>query len=867
MPNFTKEQMREIMGVQSNIRNLSIIAHIDHGKSTLTDSLLQHAGIMSKAKAGTMKGRETDTRKDEQERGITIKSTGVSMYFKYKSIKDDLAVEQTEETTETKTETTEEEVEISKDAYLINLIDSPGHVDFSSEVTAALRVTDGAIVVVDCMEGVCVQTETVLRQAISEKVRPILFLNKLDRVFLEVKLEPHDVYLRLRKTIESVNAILGTYEDEDLGDLQLDPVSGRVAFGSGYHQWAFTLKHFARMYAPQFNKTPKEMMKFLWGEYYYNNETKKWSKNSENGKHDIGFVKLIIKPIRNLIEAIMTNKKAKDGTPVYLKMLTKLNVKISKEDMELTDKKLVKAVMRTWLPASDTLLQMSVDHLPSPVQAQAYRTKYLYTGPQDDVCAEAMKKCDPNGPLMMYISKMIPTDVGSGRFYAFGRVFSGTVTSGKKYKIMGANYEHGNKRDLYEGKSVQRVVTMMGAKTDQMVDVPCGNTCAIIGIDNYLLKTGTISSEEEAYPVRDMKYAVAPVVRRSVSTMSAGDLPKLVEGLKRLAKSDPLVEIYQDEETGEHIVAGAGELHLEICLSDLEDFMKGTKLRINEPVVSYRETITEAFESTILTKSPNNHNRLFVTAEPMPQRLQDEIEEGKISVDNRENKEQARYLQTEFDYSVDRMGKRLWALGPDSKGANMFVDDTKAVDYLIEIKESVKSGFGWATRSGPLCGEPLRGVRINLQDVTLHADAIHRGMGQILPTTRRVVCGAVLTGKPRLMEPMYKCTITVPESSAGSVYGLVSNRRGIIEEDAYDDSGIRKIITTSLPVAESFGFEAELKSTTGGKGFTTLTFSHWKIINSDPLEEGSMANNIVNKIRERKGLGPMLGIERYTDRL
>lgn len=227
----------------------------------------------------------------------------------------------------------------------------------------------------------------------------------------------------------------------------------------------------------------------------------------------------------------------------------------------MSGKQLLKAVMSKWLPAADCLLEMMVLHLPSPRVAQKYRTSYLYEGPQEDVIAQSMRNCDPKGPLMIYISKMVPA-ADKGRFYAFGRVFSGTVGSGQKVRIMGANYKPGKKDDVFE-KNITRTVLMMGRTVESIPDVPCGNTVALSGVDQYLIKTGTIASCDfpESYPIRSMKYSVSPVVRVAVKPKNPGDLPKLVEGLKKLAKSDPLV-VCEFEETGENVIAGCGELHV-----------------------------------------------------------------------------------------------------------------------------------------------------------------------------------------------------------------------------------------------------------------------------------------------------------------
>ncbi|CCJ28651.1 unnamed protein product, partial [Pneumocystis jirovecii] len=474
-----------------NIRNMSVIAHVDHGKSTLTDSLVQKAGIISAASAGN--ARFTDTRPDEQERGVTIKSTAISLYAELdkESVKD----------IPHKTESNE---------FLINLIDSPGHVDFSSEVTAALRVTDGALVVVDCVEGVCVQvsigniicfqslffkTETVLRQALAERIKPVVIINKVDRALLELQISKEDLYQSFSRTIESVNVIISTYLDKAIGDVQVYPDKGTVAFGSGLHGWAFTIRQFAVRYSKKFGVDKQKMMERLWGDNYFNPKTKKWTRNStdSDGKPlERAFNQFVLDPIFKIFSAVMNFKKDEIMT-----LLQKLSITLTSEERELEGKALLKVVMRKFLPAADALLEMMVIHLPSPEVAQKYRCETLYEGPQDDECAVGIKACDPKGPLMVYVSKMVPTS-DKGRFYAFGRVFSGTVRPGLKLRIQGPNYVPGKKDDLFI-KNVQRTVLMMGRYVEAIEDCPAGNIVGLVGVDQFLLKSGTLTTSEIAY--------------------------------------------------------------------------------------------------------------------------------------------------------------------------------------------------------------------------------------------------------------------------------------------------------------------------------------------------------------------------------
>jgi elongation factor 2 len=473
----------------------------------------------------------------------------------------------------------------------------------------------------------------------------------------------------------------------------------------------------------------------------------------------------------------------------------------------------------------------------------------LYEGPHDDEAAIAVKNCDPKGPLMMYISKMVPT-ADKGRFFAFGRVFSGCVATGMKARIMGPNYVPGKKDDLYV-KTIQRTILMMGRYTEPIEDVPCGNVCGLVGVDQFIVKTGTITTFENAHNMRVMKFSVSPVVRVAVECRNPADLPKLVEGLKRLAKSDPLVQC-SIEESGEHIIAGAGELHLEICLKDLEEDHACVPIKVSEPVVSYRETVSEESDRVCLSKSPNKHNRLYMKAVPMPDGLAEDIEKGEVTP-RQEVKERARYMSEKYEYDVTE-ARKIWCFGPEGTGANIVVDVTKGVQYLNEIKDSVVAGFQWASKEGVLCEENMRGVRFDVHDVTLHADAIHRGGGQIIPTARRCFYAAVLTAKPRLLEPVYMVEIQSPEAAVGGIYGVLNRRRGHVFEENRIIGTPMFVVKAYLPVNESFGFTADLRSNTGGQAFPQCVFDHWQILPGDPFDPATKPGIVVTDSRKRKGL-------------
>merc|ERR1719473_438916 len=639
---------------------------------------------------------------------------------------------------------------------------------------------------------------------------------------------------------------------------------GTVAFGSGLHQWAFTIETFARIYAKKFGIETPKMMKRLWGDNYFgkNAEGKSvWTNQATLDGKTLrrAFCQFIMDPICELCQSIMAEKTEK-----VQKMLKGIGIELKGDDKNLVGKQHLKKVMQTWIPAGDALMGMFVTKLPSPVKAQKYRMGTLYEGPHDDECAKGIAACDVNGPLMMYISKMVPTS-DKGRFYAFGRVFSGTVTTGQKVRIQSPFYnpESGSKEGL-NVKSVQRVVLIMGRYVEQVQSVPAGNTCGLVGVDQFILKSATITDNDAAHNIKDMKYSVSPVVRVAVKPKDGKDLPKLVEGLKKLSKSDPLV-VCSIEESGEHIIAGCGELHVEICLKDLRDEYAQCDFIMGDPVVSYRETVTCESNQTCLSKSPNKHNRLYVVADRLSEELAQEIESGKLGP-KAEPKEKARTFREKFDWD-ENTARKIWCYGPETEGANLVVDETQGVQYLNEIKEHVNSAFQWATKEGPLCEENMRGIRFNIKDVTLHTDAIHRGAGQLMPCTRRVCFAAELTAGPTLQEPVFLVEITCPQEVMSGVYNTMNLRRGMVFEENQKEGTPLMQVKAYLPVSESFGFVAALRQQTSGQAFPQCVFDHWENLPGNAMEAGKI-QDLILACRKRKNLKvEMPKLADYNDKL
>jgi len=342
------------------------------------------------------------------------------------------------------------------------------------------------------------------------------------------------------------------------------------------------------------------------------------------------------------------------------------------------------------------------------------------------------------------------------------------------------------------------------------------------------------------------------------------DLPKLVEGLKKLSKSDPLV-VCTTEESGEHVIAGCGELHVEICLKDLRDEYAGCDFVMSDPVVSYRETVSAESSQTCLAKSPNKHNRIYLIAEPMTDEICKAIEDGVIGP-KADPKEKAKILRDKYEWD-ENDARKIWAYGPETEGANVVVEKTVGIAYLLEIKEHVNSAFQWCTKEGPLCEENMRGIRFNLMDVTLHTDAIHRGAGQIMPPTRRCCFAAEMTGKPTLSEPVFMVEITCPQEAMSGVYSVMNMRRGCVYEETQREGTPLVNVKAHLPVSESFGFVAELRKQTSGQAFPQCVFSHWDNLPGNAMEPGKI-NDLVLAVRKRKNIKVEIpALSDYLDKL
>lgn len=700
------------------IRNIAICAHIDHGKTTFSDNLLAGAGMMSEDLAG--QARALDFHDDEAERGITIDSASVSMVHKFRE----------------------------KD-FLINLIDTPGHVDFGGDVTRAMRAVDGCIVLACAVEGVMPQTETVLKQALKERVKPILFINKVDRLIKELQLTPEAMQQRFVKIIGHVNQLIDDLSPKEMkGKWHVKVDDGSVCFGSAFHNWGLSVPYM-----------------------------------KEKG---VNFLEII-------------NAYTGDGN----------------------HKELAKKA-----PVHEVVLDSVIQHLPNPVDAQKYRVPKIWHGDIETEFGKQLSDCDPKGEIAFVITKIV-VDPQAGEI-ATGRLFSGTIKKGMKVYM---------NNDKIEGR-IQQVFIANGAKREIVDNVPAGNIIGIVGPKAF---PGETITEKPQQPFEAIKHLFDPVVTKAIEAKSPSDLPKLVEVLRQVSKEDPSIQIEINEETGEHLISGMGELHLEIIENRILTEKK-VQIQTSPPIVVYRETITGKSPESCEGKSPNKHNKLYFTAEPLTEELKTAMKNGEIP--------EGRVKKKDLDFR-----NKLVEAGMETKEAdnvkdvfngNLFVEATRGEVHIGEIIEMVLDMFEDVMNSGPLAREPGFGMKITLVDTKLHEDAIHRGPAQLYPAVREGIRGAIATAKPLLYEPVQTLRFEAPEEFMGEISKLISNKRGQLLD--MEQEGTQVVVKGKLPVGEMFGLSNDLRSATGGRGSSSLVDQNYERL-PDELQQ-----KIINQIRSRKGL-------------
>ena len=711
------EKIQRLTSTQVNIRNVATSAHIHHGKTAFTDNLLAAAGMMSAKAAGDLEGgMATWQHADEQERLMTVDSANVSMAHNYQG-----------------------------EEYLINLIDTPGHVDFGGNVTRAMRAIDGTFVLICAVEGIMPQTETVLRQALKERVKPVLFINKVDRLINELKFTPEQMQERFMKLINEFNHLIEQIAEKEFGQKwKVNVNDGSVAFGSARENWALSIP----------------FMK----------------------KKEVSF---------------------KDIYRLYTEM-----------DHEERTK---------WIwanaPLYDVILDMAVKHLPNPIEAQKYRIPKIWHGDQNTEFGKSLLSCDKNGEVGFVITRII-IDPRSGKEVSAGRLYSGTLRAGMDVYL----------NNLKSPAKIQQVLVYNGIKPEQLESVPAGNVLAITGIN---AEVGETITEKEQTPFEEIKHIFQPVITKSIEVVKTQDLPKLIEILRKVSKEDPSLKVEINEQTGESLISGMGELHLEIIENRIKT-EKGLEVKTSAPIIVYRETAKK--ESPVKEgRSPNKHNGFFIKVAPLDAELDEAIQSGSLpEIRVKKKNDQVTNTLSAMGWGSDEIRNIK-----DIYKGNVLFDETRGEVHIGEVIEMVMD-------ASPLAREPAMKMKVSLVDIKLHEDAIHRGPAQVYPAVRDGIKEALLQASPAILEPLQIHVIECPDQFMGAVTKLVGGKRGQLLDMRQE--GSLSIIKAKIPVSEMIGWSSDLRSATEGRGTSSLLDQLFEPV---PM---SIQDEVIKKIRERKGL-------------
>ncbi|KAL0460173.1 UNVERIFIED_CONTAM: U5 small nuclear ribonucleoprotein component CLO [Sesamum latifolium] len=851
-----------LLGLMSNptlVRNVALVGHLHHGKTTFMDMLVEQTHHISTFDQNSEKHmRYTDTRIDEQERRISIKAVPMSLVLEDSNSK----------------------------SYLCNIMDTPGHVNFSDEMTAALRLADGAVLIVDAGEGVMVNTERAIRHAIQERIPIVVVINKVDRLITELKLPPKDAYHKLRHTIEVINNHI-TAASSTAGNVQvIDPAVGNVCFASASAGWSFTLQSFAKLYV-KLHGIPFDANKFasrLWGDYYFDPDTRSFKKKQPASGAERSFVQFVLEPLYKIYSQVIgEHKKSVEAT------LAELGVTLSNAAYRLNVRPLLRLACSSVFGSATGFTDMLVQHIPSAKDAAPRKVEHIYTGPKDSTIYQAMEDCDASGPLMVNVTKLYPKSDCSV-FDAFGRVYSGEIMTGQTVRVLGEGYSPDDEEDMTV-KEVTKLWVYQARYRIPISKAPPGSWVLIEGVDASIMKTATLCNleyDDDVYIFRPLQFNTLPVVKTATEPLNPSELPKMVEGLRKISKSYPLA-ITKVEESGEHTILGTGELYLDSIMKDLRELYSEVEVKVADPVVSFCETVVESSSMKCFAETPNKKNKITMIAEPLERGLAEDIENGVVSIDW-PRKKLGDFFQTKYDWDL-LAARSIWAFGPDKQGPNILLDDTLSSEVDKSLLNAVKDSIV----QGPLCDEPIRNVKFKIVDAKIAPEPLNRGTGQIIPTARRVAYSAFLMATPRLMEPVYyvelvlvACIIAC-QSSRSRVnryklqlivfpqYIRYYHVDVVMSLQMFQPGTPAYIVKAFLPVIESFGFETDLRYHTQGQAFCLSVFDHWAIVPGDPLDKSivlrplepapiqHLAREFMVKTRRRKGMSEDVSINKFFD--
>jgi len=676
---------------------MALVGHIDHGKTTLSDSLLSEAGFLSPDLAG--EARALDFLEEEQRRGITMKSANISLYYE-KSLE-------------------------GHEPFLINLVDTPGHLDFSGKVTRALRLVDGVVVVVDAVEEVITQSETVIKQALQEGVKPVLFINKVDRLIRELKLSDEDIKKKYIRIIKSFNTLIERYAEHPFNKRwKVSPLAGNVAFGSALHKWGFTL-----------NIIEKSNLKFIGIRERYNKDT------------------------------------------------------YTKETY---------ADLATYFPIHKAILEMVVDHLPNPIEAQKYRIEKIWDGDINSELGKAMLNCDPKGPLIVCLSKV---QVDKHGLISTGRIFSGSCTNKKEIFLLNEN--------TYE--KIQRIAIFMGQRREQVETIPVGNILAIEGLKKIKSGETIIDSNhiDDMVPFESVKYVTSPVVSVSIEPEYLRDLDKMKELIENLLIEDPNLKFDINEENGEFLLSGAGPLHLEVSANEIGK--RGVNVSTSEPRAVFKESCRN-HSSLISVNSPNSQSSLKLKIE----RLDDKTVRFFRNIDYKTIKPIIKFKEilSEKTCLSEEEIENFWMSDYDQ---NILIYKGE-----FELNEFYKNAISEIIEkihlNGPLCSEKLAEIKITIEDLNIQNIPHENVFTELSSMFYEAIKTGLIEADLILLEPIYHTIIQLPPDYIKNTITLLSKYSTKIK-NIDQDKEYQAVMEILIPVRHSIKFAEEIRSTSSGRAF------------------------------------------------
>ncbi|KAI9359322.1 P-loop containing nucleoside triphosphate hydrolase protein [Zopfochytrium polystomum] len=850
---FSKEFLVDLQSFPHLIRNIVLVGHLHHGKTSLIDCLVTESHEVNWGVGDDQ--RYTDVHPMERDRGVSIKAMPVSLVMQ----------------------------DVRGQSHLLNILDTPGHVNFLDEVAAATRLCDGAIVVVDVIEGVMLNTQKTIQHLIAERVPITLLINKLDRLILELKLPPNDAYFKLRHVIEEVNSVIQECPGGET--TRLSPELGNVAFASSQMGWCFTLRTFAKKYADA-NQARFDIDDFslrLWGDIYFDSEKRNFHRKPPTPTANRTFVHFLLEPLYKLHTQVIG-----ESTADLRKTLARLNIRLKNSALSQDVRPLLRDVLTGFFgaqPATAGVADLAIRSLPSPLEGAVAKVERSWSGSGDEagcdpILEKAMRACDPKGPVMVQVTKMYHSVDVTG-FEAFGRVMSGTVKLGMSVRVLGERYSPNDEEDMVV-KAVEGLSVFQSRYSIKTTSVPAGNWVLLAGVESSIVKTATItdlvpSEDRPVHIFKPLKFNNMAVVKVAVEPVNPTELPKMLDGLRKVNRSYPILET-EVEESGEHVIFGTGELFLDCVLHDLRRLYAEIEIKVSDPVVKFSETVVEVSSLKCYAETPNHLNKITMIAEPLEQGVAKDIESGDVKMDW-PPKKMGEWFQGKYQWDL-LASRNIWGFGPTEFGPNVLVNETLGtVDkkVLSSSRDNIVQGFQWATKQGPLADEPIRNVKFRILDVVVATGPIFSGRGQIIPAARRVCYSSFLTASPRLMEPIFRVEILSPADCVAAIYAVLARRRGHVLSDNPKPGSPLYVVKAVLPVIDSAGFETDLRTHTQGQAFCQMAFERWDVVPGDPLDKNivlrplepgvgqALARDFMVKTRRRKGLSEDVGIGRFFD--